>query len=160
MSLAHPPGRAQVDFGEAGIYLGGVKTRIHYFCLYMRAIRRRHLVQKQSISAIAREMQISRPTVRKHLQTVEEPKYERRQPPSPKLGGYAEQLEQWLEEESKLARPRRRSGRLLFEGLQEIVLFANLNFYYIKVSHTFARSHYSCVSPNRCYVKRMLTHNN
>jgi transposase len=31
--LAHAPGRAQVDFGEADIYLGGVKTRIHYFCL-------------------------------------------------------------------------------------------------------------------------------
>jgi transposase len=31
--LAHPPGRAQVDFGEADIYLGGIKTRIHYFCL-------------------------------------------------------------------------------------------------------------------------------
>lgn len=31
--LAHRPGRAQVDFGEADIYLGGVKTRIHYFCL-------------------------------------------------------------------------------------------------------------------------------
>jgi transposase len=31
--LAHPPGRAQADFGEADIYLGGVKTRIHYFCL-------------------------------------------------------------------------------------------------------------------------------
>lgn len=31
--LAHPPGRAQVDFGEADIYLGGTKTRIHYFCL-------------------------------------------------------------------------------------------------------------------------------
>ena len=31
--LAHPPGHAQVDFGEADIYLGGVKTRIHYFCM-------------------------------------------------------------------------------------------------------------------------------
>ena len=31
--LAHPPGRAQADFGEADIYLGGIKTRIHYFCL-------------------------------------------------------------------------------------------------------------------------------
>jgi transposase len=31
--LAHPPGRAQVDFGEANIYLGEIKTRIHYFCL-------------------------------------------------------------------------------------------------------------------------------
>ena len=31
--LFHMAGRAQVDFGEADIYLGGVKTRIHYFCL-------------------------------------------------------------------------------------------------------------------------------
>lgn len=31
--LAHPPGRAQVDFGEADIYQSGIKTRIHYFCL-------------------------------------------------------------------------------------------------------------------------------
>ncbi len=31
--LAHPPGRAQVDFGEADINLGGVKTDRHYFCL-------------------------------------------------------------------------------------------------------------------------------
>jgi len=31
--LAHRPGHAQVDFGEADIYLGGVRTRIHYFCL-------------------------------------------------------------------------------------------------------------------------------
>lgn len=31
--LAHPAGHAQVDFGESDIYLGGVKTRIHYFCM-------------------------------------------------------------------------------------------------------------------------------
>lgn len=31
--LAHPPGQAQVDFGQADIYLNGVLTRIHYFCL-------------------------------------------------------------------------------------------------------------------------------
>ena len=29
-------------------------------------IRQRHSIQKQSVSAIAREMQISRPTVRKY----------------------------------------------------------------------------------------------
>ena len=51
-------------------------------------IRRRHSVQKQTITAIAREMGISRPTVRKHLNTVEEPKYERVQPAS---GGNSEQ---------------------------------------------------------------------
>ena len=31
--LVHPCGRGQVDFGEADIYLNGIKTRIHYFCL-------------------------------------------------------------------------------------------------------------------------------
>ena len=83
-------------------------------------IRRRHSVQKQSVSTIAREMQISRPTVRKYLHTLEEPKYERNRSPSPKLGEFAGQLKQWLEEDAKLARPRRRSGRRLFEGLREV----------------------------------------
>jgi transposase len=31
--LVHHAGYAQVDFGEADIYLAGKKTRIHYFCL-------------------------------------------------------------------------------------------------------------------------------
>jgi len=83
-------------------------------------IRRRHLVQKQTITEISRDMGISRPTVRKHLATVEEPKYERVQPSSPKLGQFEEQLTKWLEEEAKLARPRRRTAHRLFEGLQEI----------------------------------------
>jgi Mn-dependent DtxR family transcriptional regulator len=60
-------------------------------------IRRRHSVQKQTITAIAREMGIFRPTVRKHLNTVEEPKYERVQPASPKLGQFEEQITKWLE---------------------------------------------------------------
>jgi len=83
-------------------------------------IRRRHLVQKQTITAIARDMGLSRPTVRKHLNTVEEPKYIRAQPESPKLGQFEEQLTKWLEEESQLQRPRRRTAHRLFEGLQEI----------------------------------------
>src|SRR3990167_9287451 len=83
-------------------------------------IRRRHLVQKQTITEIARDMGLSRPTVRKHLNTVEEPKYVRVQPASPKLGQFEEQLTKWLEEEFKLPRSRRRSGQRLFEGLQEI----------------------------------------
>lgn len=83
-------------------------------------IRRRHLVQKQTISAIAREMGLSRPTIRKHINTVIEPKYERQQPTSPKLGQFEDQLTTWLEEESKLTRSRRRTAQRLFEGLQEI----------------------------------------
>ena len=31
--LAHRPGHAQVDFGEADGYIGGQKIRYHYFCL-------------------------------------------------------------------------------------------------------------------------------
>jgi DNA invertase Pin-like site-specific DNA recombinase len=46
-------------------------------------IRRRYALQKQSISAVAREIWLSRPTVRKYLNTVEEPKYKRVQPISP-----------------------------------------------------------------------------
>ena len=83
-------------------------------------IRRRHSVQKQSISAIAREMGLSRPTVRKHLNTVEQPKYQRLLTVSPRLDEYKDQLTSWLEEESKLPRSRRRSAQRLFEGLQEL----------------------------------------
>lgn len=83
-------------------------------------IRRRHSVQKQTISAIAREMGLSRPTVRKHLNTEEEPKYARVQPISPRLGEFEVQLTQWLEAEAQLARPRRRTAHRLYEGLQEI----------------------------------------
>ena len=48
-------------------------------------IRMRHLVQKQTITDIARDMGLSRPTVRKHLLTVEEPKYQRDQTAAPKF---------------------------------------------------------------------------
>ncbi len=83
-------------------------------------IRRRHLIQKQTISAIARDMGLSRPTVRKHLKTVDGPKYEREQPASPKLGAFEPQLTTWLADEAKLPRSRRRTAHRLFEGLQEI----------------------------------------
>lgn len=83
-------------------------------------IRRRHRVQKQSVSAIARDMGISRPTVRKHLKTVEEPKYQRTTSPSPKLGQFSEPLTEWLTLEASLPRARRRTAQRLFEGLQAI----------------------------------------
>ncbi|MHB1173519.1 MAG: IS21 family transposase [Sulfuriferula sp.] len=83
-------------------------------------IRRRHLVQKQTITAIARDMGVSRPTVRKHLKTVEEPQYVREHPASPRLDQFEEQLRQWLTDEAKLPRPRRRTAHRLLKGLQEI----------------------------------------
>jgi len=65
-------------------------------------------------------LSLDRPTVRKFLKTVDEPRYARVQPISPKLGQFEEQLTQWLEQEAKLPRPRRRSAHRLYEGLQEI----------------------------------------
>jgi transposase len=83
-------------------------------------VRRRHSVHQQSISAIARELGISRPTVRKHLTTAAEPRYKRTQPPSPRLGQFAESLTQWLTQEASLPRSRRRTAQRLYEGLQVI----------------------------------------
>jgi len=31
--LSHPPGHAQVDFGEAVGVIGGVRCKIHFFCM-------------------------------------------------------------------------------------------------------------------------------
>lgn len=81
-------------------------------------IRRRHLVNKESISSIARDLKLSRPTVRKHLKTETAPVYERQQQPQPKLGAFCQVLERWLETERHLPRAQRRTSQRLFEGLQ------------------------------------------
>jgi transposase len=83
-------------------------------------IRRRYLVQKQTITDIAKDMGLSRPTVRKHILTVDEPKYKREQPASPKFGPFEAQLTQWLVEDAKLTRSRRRNGQRLYECLQAV----------------------------------------
>jgi len=85
---------------------------------FIAEIRRRHFVGGESVSAIARDLQLSRPTVRKALAVLEEPVYKRRQRVCPKLGGFQAQLEQWLDIEARLPRRQRRTARRLFEGLQ------------------------------------------
>jgi DNA replication protein DnaC len=60
-------------------------------------IRRRHLVSKESISSMARDLKLSRQTVRKHLQSDAEPVYSRQQQPAPKLGEFQDTLEGWLD---------------------------------------------------------------
>ena len=81
-------------------------------------IRRRHLVGKESISSIARDLKLSRPTVRKHCRTQSEPIYQRHKQPSPMLGAFQETLESWLRTERLLPKAQRRTARRLFEGLQ------------------------------------------
>ena len=83
-------------------------------------ILRRYLVQKQTVTDIAKDMGLSRPTVRKHINTVEEPQYQRKLSNAPKLGQFKAQLTAWLEEDAKLPRQRRRTGHRLFEGLSTI----------------------------------------
>jgi len=81
-------------------------------------IRRRHLVSKESIRSIARDLKLSRPTVRKHCRTQCEPVYRRDKQPTPMLGAFQEMLETWLRTKRQLPKPQRRTARRLFEGLQ------------------------------------------
>jgi transposase len=83
---------------------------------FIAEIRRRHFVGGESVSAIARDLQLSRPTVRKALKAPAEPAYPRQRQPAPKLGGFAAQLEQWLDVESRLPSRQRRTARRLSGG--------------------------------------------
>lgn len=60
-------------------------------------LRRRALVKQESISRIARDLNLSRNTVKKYLKAKEEPAYHREHQPCPKLGEYRQQMETWLE---------------------------------------------------------------
>lgn len=84
---------------------------------FVAEIRRRHLVEGESLGSIARGLQQSRPTVRKAIHALTEPVYHRRHQPAPKLGAFQAQLEQWLETESRLPKRQRRTAQRLFEGL-------------------------------------------
>lgn len=82
-------------------------------------IRRRHLVSGESISSIARSLQLSRPTVRKHLNTTSPPSYRRAHQPTPKLTeSIRKRLVAWLSTEQGLPKSQRRTAQRLFEGLQ------------------------------------------
>jgi len=81
-------------------------------------IRRRHEVNGESISEIARCLNLSRNTVRKYLNQSDPPRYQRKQQPKPRLGAYEDQLKTWLEQDSQRPRKQRRTARRLFEDLQ------------------------------------------
>lgn len=81
-------------------------------------IRRRHQVGGESISAIARSLNLSRNTVKKYLGMLAEPAYRRSAQPKPQLGPFSTMLEQWLAFDATLPKARRRSAQRLFEGLQ------------------------------------------
>ena len=82
-------------------------------------IRRRRLIHQDSISEIARDLGLSRNTVRKALRSGEEPfEYRRKRQPRPRLGPYLELLDQWLEAEQKLPLRERRTAQRFYEALR------------------------------------------
>lgn len=81
-------------------------------------IRRCYHVDKETISSLAKAFKLSRPTIRKHIKTVDEPVYQRLQQPYPMLGQFHELLQNWLEQESHLPRKQRRTSQRLYECLQ------------------------------------------
>jgi transposase len=82
-------------------------------------IRRAHFAQGKSIKAISRELGIARNTIRRILRSKATSfSYERGMQPRPKLGGWAEQLEQRLTANEKLGRRERLDLIRIFEALQ------------------------------------------
>ena len=81
-------------------------------------LRRRHLVKGESISAIARDLNLSRNTVKKYLNAEVDPVYQRDRQPAPKLGALQPVLETWLEQDSQRPKRERRTAQRLFEDLQ------------------------------------------
>ena len=81
-------------------------------------IRRRRLVQGESISAIARDLGLSRNTVKRALRFEGDGfEYRRSSQPRPKLGPYLETLEAWLEAEEKLPGREQRTAQRIYEAL-------------------------------------------
>jgi len=64
-------------------------------------LRRRHLVKGESISAIARDLNLSRNTVKKYLKAAADPVYQRESQPAPKRGEFQATLATWLEQDSQ-----------------------------------------------------------
>ncbi|WP_228125113.1 IS21 family transposase [Candidatus Methylospira mobilis] len=82
-------------------------------------IRRLHFVEKATVSELAKQFELSRPTIRKHLKTLDDPVYPlRKLQPHPKLGAFRDQLKSWLETDARLPVKRRRTAQRLFECLQ------------------------------------------
>lgn len=85
----------------------------------IRKIRLAHHRDHKPIREIARDMNLSRNTVRKIIRTdVTELHYERQSQPSPKLEPYKNRLIQALDEDQDKPKKHRRSAQLLFEMLQ------------------------------------------
>ncbi|HVP11936.1 MAG TPA: IS21 family transposase [Phycisphaerae bacterium] len=82
-------------------------------------LRRRHLVNGDSISAIARDTPLSRQTVRQSLAACEDPRYRRQDQPCPQLGPCRETVTAWLEVERQRPVWEHRTAMRLFHALRQ-----------------------------------------
>ena len=81
-------------------------------------IRRRRLVHGESISSIARDLGLSRNTVKRTLRFEGDAfAYRRSRQPRPKMGPYLATLDAWLEAEEKLPPRERRTAQRVYEAL-------------------------------------------
>ena len=81
-------------------------------------VRRRRLVQGESISAIARDLRLSWNTVKRALRLEGEAfEYRQTRQPQPKLGLYVATLDAWLEAEQKLPAREQRTAQRMYEAL-------------------------------------------
>ena len=83
-------------------------------------VRRAYWVQKKKIKAIARELRLSRGTVRRIVRSGETVlTYERKEKPLPKLGPFVEQLDKLLEANMAKRKRERLTTKRLTEQLKE-----------------------------------------
>jgi len=75
-------------------------------------IRRCYFINEESISKLAKRLNLSRQTVRRALKSQEQPVYQRNVQPTPKLGSFKQQLVSWLEFDAKLPRRQRRTAQV------------------------------------------------
>jgi len=81
-------------------------------------VRRRVLVNNESIRSVAKETGLSRNTIRKYCRSDEPPKYNRTAPNfSPKLKGFEDQLVDWFTHDLKRPKRERRTAKKLYEQL-------------------------------------------
>lgn len=82
-------------------------------------IRRRHRREQKPLREIARELRLSRNTVRRAVreELFGAPRYVRHPQPCPKLGEFVACLASWLEQDSRLLKRQQRTARGLYDDL-------------------------------------------
>lgn len=82
-------------------------------------VRTRYFVKNQRISQIARELHLSRNTVRKYLKDDHTSEYQRENQPQPQLGAFYPQLLEMLKHDTQLPVQNRLTAKRMFGILQE-----------------------------------------